>query len=596
MGDLHRQARLKFKLDTEELQARLDEALEATQEHDHNARLGLRKEYNEGISQAEAAYEQDRAWAEQYQPSTPTPYSDVPSGPRGSASRGNHSEHVYLIFSLAIIYVIVYVWEESILDGSIWLRRLFGIREENFRTYTIDAKESVSSTASIYDLQAPWTYFNWKMHKEARENSVWNVQVKQPHIQVVRAYTPLPDLTGRSGDFTFPMSILVRHEANGVVSSWLQRLGVSSRIEARGPYEEFRISDDIQRIIFVAGGTGIAPALQAADVLLNQLRSPNADPRIPGNGKRIHILWANRRQEDCSGGVSDIPPAPQPQPDTLTPAPIPTQDAIDSPPQQSIFSRLWKASTTDNSLASPTAGSPPPSPPSVPPPTPRRKSTSQVQKPQFPNRQPPNAIIQLIHALQTRHPGQLSISYFTDETSTTIHPADITTALRAVTSSSPYLTINNVSPPTQPLEPPSRFKLFFPLLCTSEERKLARLHHERDRRQQEQWKQTGQMPQPQQDKTQILVSGPEGFIATVAGRKVWEGGVEGQGALGGMVGAVLRELVEAAEEGRRTRGGVQEGKSGEGAVVQATRKKEEEEEGDDGRWTEKLGRVGVWKI
>jgi ferredoxin-NADP reductase len=87
--------------------------------------------------------------------------------------------------------------------------------------------------------------------------------------------------------------LLIRQEKGGEVSTYLHRLPEQSTIELRGPKVEWRLPDDIQEVIFLAGGTGIAPAMQVAQMLRSK------------PGSKMHILWANRRREDCLGGVSD---------------------------------------------------------------------------------------------------------------------------------------------------------------------------------------------------------------------------------------------------------------------------------------------------
>ena len=64
-----------------------------------------------------------------------------------------------------------------------------------------------------------------------------------------------------------------------------------STISVRGPFSELDISHhSVSEIIFLAGGTGIAPALQVAYHISGHENKP-----------RMSILWANRRREECIG-------------------------------------------------------------------------------------------------------------------------------------------------------------------------------------------------------------------------------------------------------------------------------------------------------
>jgi NAD(P)H-flavin reductase len=95
------------------------------------------------------------------------------------------------------------------------------------------------------------------------------------------------------------MRFLIRHDTSGEVSNYLHRLPLGSSIDVRGPNVEWDIPDDIENVVFVAGGTGIAPALQVVNALLGVEKGGE------GVGRKVHILWANRRNEDCLGGRSD---------------------------------------------------------------------------------------------------------------------------------------------------------------------------------------------------------------------------------------------------------------------------------------------------
>lgn len=125
------------------------------------------------------------------------------------------------------------------------------------------------------------------------ERAITSVQFKQPQLQIARAYTCLPQQQGQHMD---ELRFLIRREQKGEVSNFLHRLPIGAEIEARGLHAEYVIPKDVKSIVFLAGGTGIAPALQVADILEGQAG--------------MRILWANRKREDCVGGQNDIKAAP----------------------------------------------------------------------------------------------------------------------------------------------------------------------------------------------------------------------------------------------------------------------------------------------
>ncbi|KAL5348453.1 mitochondrial peripheral inner membrane protein [Pseudogymnoascus australis] len=89
------------------------------------------------------------------------------------------------------------------------------------------------------------------------------------------------------------LRFLIRREHGGEVSSYLSALPVGATIDVRGPVVEYKVPGDVSEVVFLAGGTGIAPALQAVRAVLGE-----------GEGdtdKKVKILWANRNRSECAG-------------------------------------------------------------------------------------------------------------------------------------------------------------------------------------------------------------------------------------------------------------------------------------------------------
>ncbi|PYI10861.1 homoaconitase [Aspergillus sclerotiicarbonarius CBS 121057] len=232
-----------------------------------------------------------------------------------------------------------------------------------FTPYYLVSREPVSSTGSFFILQPPKEDgSNHTVYEEAWKTGVWSVMFKQPQLQIGRDYTPLPSTSSDEEDDEC-LRFFIRKDPFGEVSRYLHSLDIGAPIEVRGPRIECEIPSDTQQILFIAGGTGIAPALQAGHTLLRRT-SPTHKPRI-------HILWANRRREDCVDGVSDST--------TTTTA-----------PQRSWLSGLFKSSKDKH-------------PPVDPP---QDAGTS--------------LIVRELEALRSQYPGQVSVDYFVDEEGTSI--------------------------------------------------------------------------------------------------------------------------------------------------------------------------------
>ncbi|KAF2250651.1 hypothetical protein BU26DRAFT_267925 [Trematosphaeria pertusa] len=299
------------------------------------------------------------------------------------------------------------------------------LNPHTFTPYTLVDKQDVSDTSAIFTLRHRDGAPDPESVKEAWKRSVWSVQVKQPQLQIARAYTLLPPKTDgiQAGEKEAEdVRLLIREEEGGEVSTYLHRLAEKSTIELRGPNVECELPHDIKEVLFLAGGTGIAPAMQVAQALGRR------------TGSKMHILWANRRREECIGGVSDEH--------------IPANPIIHS------GTSWWRSLIGLGHTAAPQAVV--------------DKHSSQGK----------GVLVQELEALkECSQAGTrgLSVQYYVDAEKTFIKPGDVAKRLH--------------------VEGP--------------EEKGSRL---------------------------ILVSGPDGFIEHWAGKKLWVGGREVQGEIGGVLG------------------------------------------------------------
>jgi benzoate/toluate 1,2-dioxygenase reductase subunit len=83
------------------------------------------------------------------------------------------------------------------------------------------------------------------------------MRLRPPGARVARAYSmaSAPDSSGR-------LEFLIRHVPGGVMSDWLaERAQVGERLTLHGPLGGFAFDARAARHVFLAGGTGLAPAL-----------------------------------------------------------------------------------------------------------------------------------------------------------------------------------------------------------------------------------------------------------------------------------------------------------------------------------------------
>ncbi|CAK7224410.1 mitochondrial peripheral inner membrane protein [Sporothrix curviconia] len=216
------------------------------------------------------------------------------------------------------------------------------LNDQSFVPFKIVAREDVSPNAFVLTVRlASKTDPDKEPSKASRKltrqrmdeawrHGLWSVEVKQPQLQIARDYTPLPEVDGTyadgdgDGDGDTHMRLFVRVVPGGEVSRYLSRLAVGSRIGLRGPRRSFDVvarlgesgkktnghsqqselsefrddsapvpdpeTEEPKKMVVLAGGTGVATALQAADAALRAL------PTVS-----VTVLWANRLPYDGAG-------------------------------------------------------------------------------------------------------------------------------------------------------------------------------------------------------------------------------------------------------------------------------------------------------
>ncbi|KAL8932448.1 MAG: hypothetical protein Q9216_006833 [Gyalolechia sp. 2 TL-2023] len=263
-----------------------------------------------------------------------------------------------------------------------------------FQDYELLKNKRLSNSSNLLAIQpatfgprAYKTSLDNERVADAAKKGIWSVQIKHPLLTIARLYTPLPPFLSDSPpptareEFGFlsnhpeenQLRILIRNHPEGELSRFLSRMQAGGRLELRGPYQEFEIPEDVKNIVFLAGGTGISPAIQMAHSLL---QSPPDAPK-----PSLNILWANRHAEDCSGGP------------------------IASPlPSENFILRAWSSVAGKN----------------------KKEPRNGVD----PN-QPESPIVSELSTLKARYAGNLDISYFADERQRFITQRDIQRRLQS---------------------------------------------------------------------------------------------------------------------------------------------------------------------
>ncbi|KAL8868495.1 MAG: hypothetical protein Q9174_004954, partial [Haloplaca sp. 1 TL-2023] len=278
-------------------------------------------------------------------------------------------------------------------DSSSWSGGKSLSQLYTFEQYEVVKRKRISSTSTLLTIQ-PTTFgprakqsrLDSQRVAEASENGIWSVQVKHPLLTIARLYTPIPptltepsrpawkDKSGKipADPEEDQLRFLVRSYPDGELSKYLSRLQPGAHVEIRGPYQEYKIPDGVSDVLFLAGGTGIAPALQMATSLLDKAKGEKQP--------NMSILWANRHAKDCQGGVLAPPP-----------------------PLENMFARLWSATLGAGPKRPMTSG-----------------SRSRDESP----------IVEELANLKRQHSDSFEIHYFADDEGRFITRQDVQSKLR----------------------------------------------------------------------------------------------------------------------------------------------------------------------
>lgn len=215
-----------------------------------------------------------------------------------------------------------YVWMNDVEEGEESTELL---NPDEFHKFIITHKEKIDNDHYLIELVPKYHHWQYSFMNNPDIKSLWNgseklwsVEIKQPDINVVRSYTPLPLYFMKSEytknnlkkpllkiihpetedyDKEGTMCIYVKRYENGEVSRYITDKKIGDELELRGPKIEFKLPyhplknlhkrpifrdlpskiepdnmietikrinnlPDVDNLVFYAAGTGIAPILQ----------------------------------------------------------------------------------------------------------------------------------------------------------------------------------------------------------------------------------------------------------------------------------------------------------------------------------------------
>ncbi|KAH7224721.1 transmembrane amino acid transporter protein-domain-containing protein [Fusarium oxysporum] len=166
------------------------------------------------------------------------------------------------------------------------------LNEITFVPYGITAREAISPTSFVITA-VPRTPNPSLPYLNPSDNHwrypLWSVEFKQPEVQISRHYTPLPPLSTED-PIDGSLRFYIRTVGDGEMSNYLGRRQVGEDVFLRGPHVGFELAERLgehSRLVFLAGGTGVVPGIQAAKAVLEANEKSSVD-----------LLWAVRKREE----------------------------------------------------------------------------------------------------------------------------------------------------------------------------------------------------------------------------------------------------------------------------------------------------------
>jgi hypothetical protein len=295
---------------------------------------------------------------------------------------------------------------------------------------------------------------------------LWSVEFKQPEVQISRHYTPLPPqskggddvLDGAESERNGALRFYIRAHSDGEMSHYLQRLRPQDTVHLRGPHIGFDLVKRLgacKNIVFLAGGTGLVPGMQAAKVALEGYEDT-----------KVSLLWAVRSRKDIQS----------------------------SPPRE--VSNSWWSSQGPTEI-------------------PEAEDLSPVAR-------------QLV-GMKAQYGNRLNVQVVVDDEGTSFQPVHVQKALLDIGKDDNKMVSNPGSG------------------CELHDQKLSERASEFEG-------DTGpscgcspiegRLP----GKNLFIVSGPSGFVRHYAGDKVWQGGRQTQGPVGGVAAQLQKKNPQLAKE------------------------------------------------
>lgn len=167
------------------------------------------------------------------------------------------------------------------------------LNDTTFTPYIITSRTALSPSSFVLSItpNAPSPSPIYLLPNGRWRHPLWSVEFKQPEVQISRHYTPLPPSSAPlSLDEKGELRFYIRAVGDGEMTRYLGRLRKGDNVWLRGPHVGFDLVKRLgasKSIVFLAGGTGVVPGMQAAKVALDGYKDT-----------KVSLLWAVRKREE----------------------------------------------------------------------------------------------------------------------------------------------------------------------------------------------------------------------------------------------------------------------------------------------------------
>ncbi|GAA5827251.1 hypothetical protein JCM11251_001191 [Rhodosporidiobolus azoricus] len=134
---------------------------------------------------------------------------------------------------------------------------------------------------SLFRLEVPRSMLPPVLESDETARPILSLFVKEPNLQIQRAYTPLSASSFNSSG-PAELDLVIKRYPDGETSRYIHRLRPGDDIQVRGPSVTWYYRpQDWDEVVFVVGGTGVSPAYQLiSDTLASPSSSSKPSPQV----------------------------------------------------------------------------------------------------------------------------------------------------------------------------------------------------------------------------------------------------------------------------------------------------------------------------